>query len=453
MRQIDILIHSTTVVTMDDQMRILNRSAVAILDGMIAAIGDSDALRSQYEAQQVIDGTGKILYPGFITTHTHLFQTFLKGLGRDMPLFEWLDASIFPVLKHFDSQSIHLAALVGLLEALRTGTTTVADYQYCHVEQKLDTAVIDAYKTVGMRCFLFSSHFDVSRFPEDKKPSYLESVDDYFSQVETLCEMYADDPMVSIGMAPGIVWDFSREDYVRMRGLANRLGIPISMHCVESEADDAYCQKTYGMSTIAFLDSCGILGPDFLAVHMVYPSEEDLNLIRDAGVSVSHCPISNMVMGLGAAPIVRMMEMGIPVSLACDGAASNDSQDMLEVIKSTAMLHKLVARNASVVSAREVLWMATRGGAKALGLDAEIGSLEVGKRADLFLWQPIDCRSIPVHDPISNLVYASSRINIESSIINGKIVMLNGNLLGIDEKEILLNAQSIATAMVHDAKI
>jgi 5-methylthioadenosine/S-adenosylhomocysteine deaminase len=451
MRHADLLIHSITVVTMDDQMRILNSSAVAIVDGIIVDIGDSVALQSEYEAQQVIDGSGRILYPGFISTHTHLFQTFLKGLGRDKTLFEWIDASIFPVLKHFDSQAIHQGALVGLIEALRTGTTTVADYQYCHVRENLDEAVIAAYEALGVRCVLFSSYVDISRFPEDKKPQYRENIDDYFSHIERLCKKYTGNPMVRIGMAPSIVWDLNRDEFIRMRAMANSLSIPISMHCVENEADDAYCQETYAMGTVEFLDSCGILGPDFLAVHMVCPSEEDVLLLQERGVTVSHCPISNMVLASGAAPVPQMLSLGIPVSLACDGAASNDSQDMLEVMKATAMLHKLVKRDASVISARDVLWMATRGGAKALGLDAEIGSIEIGKRADFFIWQPIDCRSIPVHDPISNLIYASGRANIETTIINGKPVILNGELVGQDEQDILQKAQQIATELVHKA--
>ena len=451
MRHADLLIHSITVVTMDDGMRILDRSAVAIMDGLIVDIGDSDVLQLQYEAHQVIDGTGKILYPGFISTHTHLFQTLLKGLGRDKTLFEWIDASIFPVLKHFDSQAIHQGALVGLIEALRTGTTTVADYQYCHVRENLDEAVIAAYEALGVRCVLFSSYVDVSRFPEDKRPQYLESIDGYFSHIESLCQIYKGNPMVKIGMAPSIVWDLNRDEFIRMRAMANSLGIPISMHCVENESDDAFCQETYGMNTVEFLDSCGILGPDFLAVHMIHPSEDDVLLLQKRGVPVSHCPISNMVLASGAAPVPQMLSLDIPISLACDGAASNDSQDMLEVIKTTAMLHKLVTRDATVVSAREVLWMATRGGAKALGLDAEIGSIEVGKRADLFIWQPSDCRSTPVHDPLSNLVYASGRANIETTIINGKTVLLDGVLVGVDERKILVEAQQAATDLVCKA--
>jgi 5-methylthioadenosine/S-adenosylhomocysteine deaminase len=187
-----------------------------------------------------------------------------------------------------------------------------------------------------------------------------------------------------------------------------------------------------------------MLGPDFVAVHAVHVTENDIRRFRDYDVKISHCPVANMILASGTAPIPRYLEEGITVSLACDGAASNDTQDMLDTMRSAVMQHKLVSRDASVVSVSEVLDMATMGGAKALGMGKRIGSLEEGKKADMFLWSANDCRSIPVNDPISSLVYSSDSRNVETTIIAGKVVLDEGKIVTLDEKAVLRKTQSLA---------
>jgi 5-methylthioadenosine/S-adenosylhomocysteine deaminase len=449
MLQSDLLIVNACIISMDNAHRVINDGAIAILGDRISAIGESQDILSRFTGKRTIDGKGKYLYPGFISTHTHLFQTMLKGLGRDMPLFEWLDSSVRRALRNFDEETIYYAALLGLIEAVRSGTTTVTDYQYCHSAPGIDESVIQAYLDLQVRGVICKTHTKVGGFPPEIAFDYIETEDDHFREVESLCIKYRDHPLIGMSLGPGIIWDQAREGLRRTREIADHFKIPITMHLVETESDDEYAMKTYGMSSVDFLESCGILGPDFVAVHAVHVTDDDIRRFRDYGVKISHCPVSNMLLASGTAPLRRYIEEGITVSLACDGAASNDTQDMLDVMRVTALLHKLVNRDASVASAPDVLGMATIGGARALGMEGRVGSLEEGKMADMFIWSANDCRSVPVNDPISALVYSSDSRNIETTIIGGKVVLDEGVLVAMDEKEVLRKAQSLAESLVR----
>jgi len=372
----------------------------------------------------------------------------LKGLGRDKKLFDWLDSSVRRAYHQYDEETIYYAALAGLIEALRTGTTTVTDFQYCHAKRGLDRPVLEAYEKLGIRGVLSKSHTDVSGFPDEIRPDYVETEEDYLRETDELCREYQGHPTISMSIAPGIIWDLSRSGYERTREIADKWKIPITMHLVETPDDDEFSREKYGKSTIDFLEECGVLGPDFVAVHGVYVEEKDIETFKRHGVTVSHCPISNMILASGTAPVPRYLEEGIPVSLACDGAASNDSQNMLEILKTTALLHKVTSGNAANVSAAQVLEMATLGGARSLGMEDSIGSLEVGKKADFFIFDPIRSISVPVHDPVSTLVYSASPANVETTVVGGKVLLENGELQGQDERRILYEAQQLARDLV-----
>lgn len=449
MKRADILIlNADYLISMDRSRRMISDGAMAIVGDRIAALGSTPELIKEWEGGKVIDAAGKYLFPGFITTHTHLFQTLLKGLGRDKTLFEWLDSSVRVALHNYDQEMMYWAAMCGLTEALRTGTTTVTDFQYCHSSPGLDQPVLNAYQDLGIRGVLSKSHTDVSGFPKEIACSWVESEEEYIRDTDDLCSQYEKHPTISISIAPGIIWDLSKRGYEMTREVADKWKIPITMHLVETEDDDEYARSTYGMSAIDLLEETGILGPDFVSVHSVHMGEEDIQRFKKYGVTVSHCPVSNMILASGTAPVPRFLEEGIPVSLAADGAASNDSQDMLEVMKMTALQHKLVTRNAAVVSAPQVLEMATLGGARALLQEDRIGSLEVGKKADFFIYNPKNARSIPVHDPVSSLVYSSSQANVETTVVNGKILLENGELKVADEEEILQKTQAAASKLI-----
>lgn len=449
MQKADLIIKNALIVTMNTKREILDNASIAIAGDKIIAIGPSIDIESQYASNKIIDARGKFIFPGFISTHTHLFQELLKGLGRDKPLLEWLDSSIRRAICNIDKECCYYAALTGCIESIRTGTTTVLDYQYCHGQENLDDSILQALDDIGIRGIFGRGHTKTDKYPKEFACKNNDTEEQFFIDIERLANKYKGHSRLSLAIAPVIIWDLSDEGFIKARDLAKKLGIPITMHLVETEDDDEYCIKAKGMRTIPYLEKMGILGPNFIAVHCVHMTDEDIALFKKYDVKVSHNPVSNMILASGVANIPKFLKEGVTVSLACDGAASNDTQDMLEVLKFTALQHKVNTRNASLVSASEVLEMATLGGAKTVLMEDKIGSIEVGKKADLFIYNPINCRSIPVHDPIAAIVYSSSSQNIETSIIDGKIVMENFKFVNINEEEILVKTQEIAAKLIE----
>lgn len=450
-KKIDLLVRGAYLITMDSEKRIIPDAALAVDGVTILKIGPTRQLDDLYAPAKTIDAHGKFLFPGMVTTHTHLFQSVLKGLGRDKPLFDWLDSSVRRAYHLFDEQTIYYAALVGLIEAARSGVTTVTDFQYCHPQPAIDYQVVKAYEALGMRGVLSKARCDVSGFPDEIRPAYVESEDDFFRETEQMCNDLAEHPLVSMSLAPGIIWDLSRDGYLRTRDLADRHSIPITMHLNETADDDEFSQRSYGKSTVEFLDECGVLGPDFTAVHAVHMSQEAIATFRERGVHVCHCPVSNMILASGVAPVREYLQRGISVSLASDGAASNDTQNMLEVLKLTALLQKVHSGDAAAVSAAEVLEMATLGGARALQMQDRIGSLEEGKQADFFIFNPLVATSVPALDPVTSLVYSSVPANIETTVVAGKPVLENDRICNLDEQEVLQTASRLARHLVRQA--
>lgn len=450
MQQADLLIQNCCVVTMDASRRILCGAAVAVAGGRICAVGSQEELARQYEAERVIDATNQILFPGLINTHDHLFQMLVKGLGRDMDLMSWLDASVRPAICQIGPEEIYLAAQVGLMEQIASGVTTCLDYQYAHGKEGLDQAVLDAMDQVGIRGILARGFARTASFPAHCRCEVHDTEEAMFEQVQALHAKYQAHPRLSLQMAPGIIWDFSEEAFRRMREIADHTGMRITMHAVETTLDNQYCLEQHGKRVIPYLDSLGVLGPDFLAVHCVDMDEEDLRLFQERQVKVSYNPLSNMIMGYDVTPIVEMGRRGITVSLALDGAGSNDNQNMFEVLKSTALLQKTHHRSPEVMPAWQVLEMATLGGARAVGMEDEIGSIEPGKRADFFLFDPIHINSTPIADPVAALVYTGCEHNVSLTVVEGRVIYEKDSYPGIDTRSTLLELQK-AGARVRQA--
>ncbi len=447
MQKVELLVKNAAIVTMDSGRRILQHAAIAVDQGRIIAIDESLELEKKYLGTRTIDAKNKIIFPGLINTHDHLFQMLLKGLGKDIPLFEWLDASVRPAIAQIGPDEIYLAAKVGLMEQLASGATTCVDYQYAHGKLGLDEAVLQAMEDTGIRGVLARGYTKTENFPESCKCEVNETEDDFFACVRKLHERYKHHPRLTIAMAPGIIFDFSKEAFLQMRATADDLGIRMTMHTVETKTDNAYCLEKHEMRVFPFLESLGVLSSDFLAVHCVDLDEEDLRLFAKYDIQVSYNPLSNMIMGYDVTPIVEMRKRGINVSLALDGAASNDNQNMLEVLKTTALLQKCHHRNPAVMTAAEVLEMATLGGARAIGLQDEIGSLEVGKKADFFLFNPIHLNSAPIADPISALIYTGCEHNIEMTVVEGKVVYEHSEYPGIVKEKLLYELQKAASSI------
>lgn len=446
MKKVTCIIKNAYLVTLDRERRVISNGSIVIDKDKIVEVGDRETT-SGYEAERIVDAKGKAVFPGLISTHSHLFQTMLKGLGRDMLLFDWLDKSVRKALYNFDGEACYYAALTGCIEAIKSGTTTILDYMYCHTRPGLSEYVVKAMEDIGIRGVYGRGFTNTTNFPTEFKVKHHDTEQDMFDDTRRLYKKYKDHSRLSVALAPGIIWDNTDDGYKEMRKMAGEMKIPLTMHTLESRDDDKYCLETRGARTIPHLERLGFIGPDFIAVHCVCMENEDFDIFKQYDVKVSHNPVSNMILAAGVAPVERMVKEGLTVSLACDGSASNDTQDMMEVLKTTALLQKVHLQDAAAMPASKVLEMACLGGAKALGRE-DLGAIASGMKADLFIYNPCHARSIPVHDPVSALVYSSGHANIESVMVDGQFVLENYKLTMIDEEKALYNTQRTAEKLV-----
>ncbi|MCD7995098.1 MAG: amidohydrolase [Clostridia bacterium] len=449
MKKADVMIKNAYIITMDKDRNIISNGCIVIDKDKITTVGGGE-LASCYEASRVVDAKGKFVFPGMISTHSHLFQTMLKGLGRDKLLFDWLDSSVRTALHRFDGEMCYYAALTGCMEAIQSGTTTILDYMYCHTSPGLSDYVTQAMEDIGIRGIYGRGFTNTANFPPEFKVAHHDTEQDMFDDVRRLYRKYQGHSRMSVALAPGIIWDNTDDGYREMRKMANEMHIPLTMHVLESEDDDKYCTQVRGGRTIPHLERLGFIGPDFIAVHCVCMEEEDFDIFKQYDVKVSHNPVSNMILASGVAPVERMVREGLTVSLACDSSASNDTQDMMEVLKTTALLQKVHLKDAAAMPASKVLELATLGGAKAVMREGDLGAIAPGMKADLVIYDPFHGRSIPVHDPVSAIVYSSGQVNIESVMVDGVFVMEQKHMTMIDEEKVLYATQKAAEKLISE---
>lgn len=445
-------LYHVTVVTVDPARRILKDAGLLWENDRIVAIGSTEEIQS-LAAQKNIqseDGTGKFVFPGLINTHTHLYQNLLKGLGTDTALENWWHRVIAPAGIRIRHDHVAAAAAGGALEAVRSGVTTVVDYMQVHPVACLSDAEIDVMKNMGVRLVYGRGFRNTGRdngFPSE----LIEETDAVFADVLRLKNKYErSDLMTRIWLAPAGVWALSLAGLRETGTFAKQYSVPVTMHMYETETDETVCRKKFKRSALACFEESGLLDSHLLAVHCVKMGETELAAFKAHNVYVSHNPVSNMYLASGVAPAPLMRKMGMTVGLGTDGAASNNSNDMLEVLKSTALLHKVSVCDPMAMTAQEVLEMATIEAARCIGMAQEIGSIEVGKKADFFVMNPGRCpRTCPVHDPVASLVYSAGARAIEKVVINGKAVLVEGDFPALDEKEILRVEQQQAQELME----
>jgi 5-methylthioadenosine/S-adenosylhomocysteine deaminase len=350
------------------------------------------------------------------------------------------------------AEETYLAALVSCLENLRSGATTVVDFMYPVRAPALHEAVIRAMSDSGVRGRYSRC---VNDFGADYGfvPGLIEPADAALAHAAELRARFdgSADGRITVGLSIAVIWGVTEAGIRAIRRAADDWHMPITMHVNESPFDNATSLQRFGRATVPMLADTGLLGPDLLAVHCVHMTDEDIGLFVEHGVSVSYNPVSNMYLGSGIAPITRLAEAGLAIGLATDGAGSNNSQDMLEALKFGALLQKVAARDASVVRAQTALDWATRGGAKAAGLDGEIGSVEPGKKADFFLLDSFTAKATPVHDPLATLVYSAGEANVATTVVGGRVLLEDGVFCHLDEPAILREAQRAARRLSERA--
>ena len=423
-KDLDLIVKNAQIYTLDSSSRVITKGSAAVCGDRIVMLEPVD-LSESYDAAQVIDAEGMILFPGFINTHIHIFQSFLKGLGADHRLIEWLNLSALPYGTVMTPRQHELAARLACMEALKSGCTTLCEFFYTDQDPELAYACIEGMRSTGIRSVFIRTFQDTGE--EYGMPSaFIEPAAKAMREVESLRKRYKEDDMFSIWTGPDVTWSTTKAGYQTMLEYCLRENVRYSMHLKETEVDNEMCFKNYGMDIVDLLEEIGFLTDKMLAVHCVNLTENDIRRFAEYGVSISHNPAPNLYLGSGIPPIPESLRAGVNVALGTDGAASNNSTDMMETMKLAALIQKGIHRDASVISAGQVIRMAACGGARAVGMEDLIGTLEVGKKADMILFDPRHLKSFPNHDAQATVVYASSEENIDTTIVNGKIVYHKG---------------------------
>lgn len=449
---VELIVRHALIVTQDDQRSVIEDGALAVDGGVIVALGNSADIEQRFVAAKRIDASGRALFPGLLNIHTHLFQSAVKGLGEDMAVEQWVQAVTFPTAATMNAEEVYLLSLVSCLENLRSGATTVMDFMYGMRDPALHEAVIRAMVDSGLRGRYTRTIVD--RGAEmGILPAMLQPAEEALAHARELQATYdgAGDGRLDIGLAIGVIWGMTEEGLRAVRRIADATGMMITMHVNETPYDNAFAQEQWGLDTIPMLERTGVLGPDFNAVHCVHMTDEDIALFVQHGVSIAYCAVSNMYLGSGIPPMTRLADAGLRIGIAADGSGSNNCQDMLETLKFSALLQKVGQRNAGSVLAQQALDWATCDGARALGLGDQVGSLAPGMKADFFLLNPFTAKAIPVHDPVATLVYSAGQANVDTVVVDGRVLMEDGQFTHIDETALLRETQRAAQHLARRA--
>jgi len=434
--------------------QMLRNTAVAVSGEEIVDIGDIEILSSKYPLARQIGGENRVILPGYISTHTHLFQTFLKGLGQGLPLRTWIQKVTTPAALEMNERDAYLSAAVGLMEAIHSGTTSVMEFSYAFPNLSIFDAILQAYTDLGLRGWLGVSVNDTG---EDSglNPSFIQPLDDCILRLDEIRSKLGHDSnaRIKLGITPTSIRGLSKQALNIFSAYASEHQAILSIHLNETSYDDKIAVARFGKRAIPALAELGALTPDFLAVHCVQMTQEDIRLLAEYGVHVSHNPVSNMYLGAGISPVTELRNAGVTVSLGVDGAASNNSQDMLENIKMTVLGQRAAARDVGAFSALDALEMATVEGAKALGMQGQIGELTPGFAADITVVNFNTSKSLPVHNPAATLAFSCGEENIDTMIVAGNVIMEGGVITTVDESALLSEAQDAARKLAYRADI
>jgi len=428
------LVKGGTIITMDKQRRIIKEGSVLIEGKKISAVGDVKG-----KADVTIDARGKIVLPGLINCHTHLAMTLLRGVADDMELMPWLETKIWPTEKHLNAERVHAGAMLGCLEMIKSGTTCFADNYFF-----MDEAA-KAVGKAGIRGVLSYGIIELGN-PE-KRESELKIGEKLVKDWQG-----KEGGRILTMFGPHAPYTCSPECLIKVKELAKKHKVGIHMHVAESQDETKQITEKYGKRPVEHLESIGFLGPEVLAAHCVWLNEKEIKILRDRGVKPVHNPVSNMKIGCGVSPVPDMLKAGIPVALGTDGAASNNTLDMFREMKFAALLNKVHRMDPTVMPAGSVLEMATINGAKALGLERELGSIEVGKVADIVLVDAKRAHLIPLHNPVSHLVYSAMGSDVDTVIVDGKVIMEHGKVLTFDETSVMESAQKVSDELLLEVE-
>jgi len=420
-----ILIKNITIITQNKKREIIKNGALIIENALISAIGKSNQIEKQYnkKAKKIISGNGLVAMPGLINTHGHLAMSLLRGYADDMNLEEWWLKHVYPVESKFGRKEVYWGSLLAMIEMIKSGTTCFADFYYYEDE------VAQAAQEIGMRGILGCAILDVPTF-------YYKTSASAFKKTESLIKKFNNNPLIKIALAPHMFQTTSIKTYIKSKKMANNHNLLLFTHASETEQENKFSLKKYKQRPIEVLAKNNILDKKTILAHCCWLNKKEIKILAQSGASVAHCPVSNMKLASGIMPLQEMSKLKINISLGTDGVCSNNNLDMFEEMKITALLHKVNKLDPNIADAQTVLDMATINGAKAFGLEDEIGSLEKGKKADLIILDFEKSHLIPQHNLISHLVYSANGGDVDTVFIDGKMIMENRKIKKINEKKV-----------------
>ena len=426
----DLVVVAGHALPMDAAFTVRGVTAVAVRGGEIVAVGDPAAIDAAWAPKARIERKDGVLLPGFVNTHTHAAMNLLRGLSNDQPLMEWLRRFIFPAeAKNVSPEFVKAGTDLACLEMIRGGTTTFADMYYYESDV---AASVDA---AGLRAVLGETWLD---FPAPGHANLEESK----RVTRAFLERWKGHPRVTAAIAPHAPYTCSRETLLAAKALADEFGAPLLTHVSETWDEQKEVREKHGKSPVAWLDEIGFLSPRLSIAHGVWLSPEDLKVLAARKVSLSHNPESNMKLGSGIAPVAAARKAGVVVGLGTDGVAgSNNDLDMLDAMDFAGKLAKVAALDPTPLAAPDLLRMATIDGAKALGLDRLVGSLEAGKRADLIVVDLGNAHVEPVYDLPSTVIYASRAADVSLTVVDGKVLWDGKRVATLDEAKVLAAAR------------
>jgi 5-methylthioadenosine/S-adenosylhomocysteine deaminase len=439
-RDVALVVANGIVVTVDGARRVLPRGSVAIDGRDIVAVDTAESIAARYRGRETIDASGSVVMPGLINTHTHAPMVLFRGLADDLALMDWLQKYIFPAeAKMVSPEFVRVGTRLAALEMIESGTTTYTDMYYFEDE------IARATRAAGLRGVLGET---VIQFPvaDAKTPA------DSLALTERFAKEFAGDDLITPAVAPHAMYTLDPDTLKACRALADRLHIPVVIHLAETQDEVKTAREKYQQTPTGFLESIGFWGPRTIAAHAVHVTPDDIAILARRHVGVSHNPESNMKLASGIAPVEAMRKAGVVVGLGTDGAASNNDLDMFEAMRQAAFLHKLVSNDPRAIPAPVALEMATIDGARVLGMDRTIGSLEPGKRADVIVVSMASARQTPMYDPVSHLVYVTRGDDVTTTIVNGRVLMRDRQVLTLDARQVLADARAMAEkvrAAVH----